>query len=376
MDLSKMQRLTQGMKQLKVGSDGSMSEDEAADLNREGVYYAEELNDYARAIDCWKQAAKAGNAWAMRNIGFCYKNGDGVHQDNQEAFKWFKKAAERGNVESMFEVGICYYRGEVVPKDVVQSFSWCKKSADNGVVNAMNWVGSFYKDGEGVQQNFQEALRYFKKSGDGGNANAMLNAALMYDRGTGIPEDKYAAFLWYEKAAKAGNTVAMNNLANAYSNGSGCPASHEKAVEWYRKAIAEETDEELLKHFKENLDYIIARRYSSNDDSCFITTAVCESFGKSDDCYELTAFRNFRDIWLINQPDGKSLIDEYYKIAPKIVEKINSLSNSAEIYKNIWQDYLSKCLKSIEVGDNLNCKKIYVEMVNTLKEKFLEKLKI
>lgn len=105
---------------------------------------------------------------------------------------------------------------------------------------------------------------------------------------------------------------------------------------------------------------------------CFITTAVCDSFGKADDCYELTAFRNFRDKWLVNQSDGKNLIAEYYEVAPKIVEKINSLSNAAEIYKNIWNDYLSDCLKFIEVGDNLNCKKIYVNMVNALKEKFLK----
>lgn len=105
---------------------------------------------------------------------------------------------------------------------------------------------------------------------------------------------------------------------------------------------------------------------------CFITTAVCESFGKADDCYELTAFRNFRDKWLVNQADGKNLIAEYYNIAPKIVEKINSLANSAEVYKNIWNDYLSKCLNFIESGENSKCKKIYVDMVNTLKEKFLK----
>lgn len=105
---------------------------------------------------------------------------------------------------------------------------------------------------------------------------------------------------------------------------------------------------------------------------CFITTAVCDSFGKADDCYELTAFRNFRDKWLVNQSDGKNLISEYYNIAPKIVEKINSLANSAEVYKNIWNDYLSKCLNFIESGENSKCKKIYVEMVNTLKEKFLK----
>ena len=109
-----------------------------------------------------------------------------------------------------------------------------------------------------------------------------------------------------------------------------------------------------------------------SDGPCFITTAVCDSFGKEDDCYELTAFRKFRDKWLINQSDGKSLIDEYYNIAPKIVEKINALSNSAEIYKNIWRDYLSTCLKFIETGDNQQCKKVYTRMVTTLKEKFLQ----
>ena len=104
---------------------------------------------------------------------------------------------------------------------------------------------------------------------------------------------------------------------------------------------------------------------------CFITTAVCDSFGKADDCYELTAFRNFRDKWLANQSDGKNLIAQYYEIAPKIVAKINQLPNAAETYKNIWTDYLSRCLKLIETGDNSRCKEIYVRMVNNLKAKFI-----
>lgn len=369
MDFSKMRALAKNMQNLNAGTDGSMSEDEAADLNSEGVWWADEKGDYETAIDCWKRAAGAGNAWAMRNIAVCYANGDGVYQDAQEAFKWYKKAAERGNVESMFEVGIYYYRGEIVPKDVMQSFSWCKKAADNGVVNAMNWVGAFYRDGEGVQQNFQEALKYFKKSGDGGNTSAMVNAALMYDRGTGIPEDKAAAFIWYEKAAEAGNATAMNNLAWAYHHGEGTVTNYSLAKYWYEKAIETNPDEQI---YRKNLDSLLYDMRPKSNDGCFITTAVCESFGKADDCYELTAFRNFRDNWLMNQSEGKNLIAEYYEVAPKIVEKINSLANSAEIYKNIWRDYLSACLKFIESGNNLNCKKIYVEMVNTLKDKFLK----
>lgn len=105
-------------------------------------------------------------------------------------------------------------------------------------------------------------------------------------------------------------------------------------------------------------------------ESCFVTTAVCDSFGKSDDCYELTTFRKFRDTWLKAQPDGKSLIAEYYSIAPRIVANINSLADSAQIYKTIWQKYLEPCLNFIRCGDNLACKNKYIEMIYELKKTY------
>ena len=120
----------------------------------------------------------------------------------------------------------------------------------------------------------------------------------------------------------------------------------------------------FLKALQDNKD-------NRNNSGCFITTAVCDNFGKSDDCYELTTFRNFRDKWLINQSDGKSLIDEYYEIAPKIVDKINHLTNAGEIYQSIWTKYLKPCLSFIENGDNQNCKTLYIDMVKNLREKFL-----
>ena len=106
-------------------------------------------------------------------------------------------------------------------------------------------------------------------------------------------------------------------------------------------------------------------------EACFITTAICNSFGKSDDCFELTAFRKFRDTWLVAQPDGKTLIAEYYAIAPRIVENINHLVNAKKIYETIWQKYLAPCLKFIERGDNLSCKQKYIEMVRDLKGRYL-----
>lgn len=107
---------------------------------------------------------------------------------------------------------------------------------------------------------------------------------------------------------------------------------------------------------------------------CYITTAVCEEYGKPDDCYELTAFRGFRDNWLVQQPDGEALIKQYYDTAPAIVEQINKQPHRAEIYRHLKEHYLDKCLTHIENGENAACKKLYITMMNYLqgeKDKWL-----
>lgn len=99
---------------------------------------------------------------------------------------------------------------------------------------------------------------------------------------------------------------------------------------------------------------------------CYITTAICEEYGKPDDCYELTAFRTFRDDWLQHQPDGKELINRYYKTAPAVVDSINKQPDRTEIYHYLNEAYLSKCLSYIEEAENEKCKDLYVEMMEYL----------
>jgi len=104
---------------------------------------------------------------------------------------------------------------------------------------------------------------------------------------------------------------------------------------------------------------------------CYITTAVCEILGKPDNCYELNLFRDFRDNWLEQQPDGKSLVKKYYSTAPQIVRAINRQEERERIYRTIWDDYLSDCLHMIENGDYPACKKKYVTMVQNLEYEYI-----
>lgn len=103
---------------------------------------------------------------------------------------------------------------------------------------------------------------------------------------------------------------------------------------------------------------------------CYITTAVCESFGKPDDCYELALLRDYRDGYLMTASEGARMIQEYYDVAPSIVKHINQKENSGEIYRSIWNTYISPCISMIEQGDLEECRKLYQQMVLELKNQF------
>ena len=105
---------------------------------------------------------------------------------------------------------------------------------------------------------------------------------------------------------------------------------------------------------------------------CFITTAVCEYRGMSDRCYELQLLRYYRDVWLSHQKEGKQLIEEYYRVAPGIVEKLKESNEYSEYCMTLWEEYIMPCVKMIESGENENCKDLYVKMVRYMEHEFAD----
>ena len=108
---------------------------------------------------------------------------------------------------------------------------------------------------------------------------------------------------------------------------------------------------------------------------CYITTAVCRSLDKPDDCCELTALRKYRDEYLLMSDGGRKLVEEYYNIAPTIVKRINKEKDAGEIYRGIWQDYLSPCIRLIEEDRNEECREVYSRMVRRLESDYMTGLR-
>lgn len=203
-------------------------------------------------------------------------------------------------------------------------------------------------------------MKWYQKAADQGNAAAQNNIGYLYDYGRGVPQNRFEAIKWYQLAAAQGYAIAQNHIGDLYYYGRGVIRNYHEAKKWYQKSAAQgnKSGIEKLNKVQEKIS------------GCFITTAVCTSLNKGDDCYELTMFRRFRDNWLINKDDGNYLIEEYYKIAPTIVAHINTLESSSIIYRQIWEVYLKPCLRYLEKNENESCKELYVNMVNTLKNRY------
>ena len=103
----------------------------ACDGYDEGVA-AYARGDYATALREFRPLAEQGHADSQHFLGFMYRKGEGVPQDDDEALKWTRKAAEQGHAEAQNNLGAMYAEGEGVRQDNAEALRWYRKAAEQG----------------------------------------------------------------------------------------------------------------------------------------------------------------------------------------------------------------------------------------------------
>lgn len=112
-----------------------------------------------------------------------------------------------------------------------------------------------------------------------------------------------------------------------------------------------------------------SKKGSSDKRKCFLTTACVTARGLPDDCYELTTLRGFRDGYMRRQEDGPAMIEDYYRLAPKIVDAIHE-DPAAEVIMNEIYATILNCIDHIESNRPESTLMIYRSMVLELAEKY------
>lgn len=101
---------------------------------------------------------------------------------------------------------------------------------------------------------------------------------------------------------------------------------------------------------------------------CFITTAVCEILGYTDDCELLVTLRNFRENYLKKTKEGRMILQEYDQVGPMIScylrqePVINSIVLTTK--------YIIPCVDLIKRKKYIEAIVLYETMVQTLKEQY------
>ncbi len=211
------------------------------------TYYNKQ--DYANAVDYFKQAADQGDVNAYNKLGYCYRFGKYVNKDYQQAFYWYQKSAEQNNNYGMYQLGLMYDFGEGVKEDVMQASYWYLKAYrqldyNNSIVDdsdlgiLYNNLGNNYRNGYGVEKDYNQAFELLSKAVQYGDNYGMRNFGMMYFKGQGIPVDYTKAFYWFEKAANNGNLKAMNDMGFYHKTGQYIEKNYQKSFYWFEKSAS------------------------------------------------------------------------------------------------------------------------------------------
>ena len=143
-----------------------------------------------------RQQAEQGIAEAQHYLGIRYETGDGVPENDAEAFKWYLLAAEQGYAESQATLGAWYSLGMSVPENDAEAFKWYLLAAEQGVARAQSSLGGMYADGEGVPENGAEAVKWYSLAAEQGDVGAQSALITLYISGEVVPEDLVLAYAW------------------------------------------------------------------------------------------------------------------------------------------------------------------------------------
>lgn len=111
---------------------------------------------------------------------------------------------------------------------------------------------------------------------------------------------------------------------------------------------------------------------SASKGGCFITTACVDVMGMKDDCWVLETARNFRDTYMVAEPERAFELAEYYQTAPSLLEKINLNENRNKILKSVFWRFIIPFCSLVKQNKLEDARGMYKEMmvkINDLMEK-------
>ena len=195
----------------------------------------EKNEKYEEAMEWYLKAVEEGDLDACCSIGYLYKYGKGVEEDDDKALEWFTLAADQGSVFGMIRVMDYLMHDEKyleASRKCLDIFEQDKKK--------LSTCMSELDDVVEMWENIDDFGRILEEEGDKGNAYVQYYLGLGYfNELYGLDEDTERGLELLQKSASQGFVGAMYYLADYYSDNynSGDDEDWEESMKWFVKAI-------------------------------------------------------------------------------------------------------------------------------------------
>lgn len=139
--------------------------------------------------------------------------------DLARAAQLLQEAAARGHAGARHELGLCYRYGEGVAKNMDEAYRLCGEAAEQGYAPAQKLKGDDFlaraesRSGREAERYRSFAAEWYKKAAAQGYAPAQCDLGWCYYSGYGVPRIAKRALGWFRAAMKRRYAPGMYNFA-------------------------------------------------------------------------------------------------------------------------------------------------------------------
>ena len=197
------------------------------------------------AVEYAQRAADAGNAAALRTVGFMAERGLGMEQDEQRAAEAWRRASDAGDGYAAFNLAGLHRKGTVELSSEDECDQLLTLAAERGVEMA----GAVLGDRLSALDRDEEALRWYVWAAERGDVGSMFAAGCWYRDGFGTSRDPVQALRWYFTMFQHGNADGIHEAHKLAAAG----MSDEQILEGGRLAGDEMFGRSLIETRRETL---------------------------------------------------------------------------------------------------------------------------
>lgn len=165
----------------------------------------------------WDPASSPSFAWPPAVVDAWLEHERSRHHlsrnEGESRIDHLRRLAESGDASSQVTLGWMFRRGDGVEQNDEKSVSWYRRAAEQGEPGGLDSLGWMYETGRGVDQDDLLAICLYRLSAAKGHRQAMWNLGRMIEAGRGVPRpDAVEGVAWIMLAADGGHRWAREHL--------------------------------------------------------------------------------------------------------------------------------------------------------------------